>query len=89
MIRKRGALPVPTNLDDDVWKTLAGARIPLPAARQKDLSEHWESVIAKVLEPFSMERRELRLKYPRDTFFSKGDRPALSCSDLSSFSGGG
>ncbi len=70
-------LPVPTSLKADAWDQLAGMRIPLPSARQKDLDPHWESLIGEVLQPFGMERREIRLKYPRDTFFSKGDRPAL------------
>lgn len=66
---KPGGEPLP----DDV----TGAVLPLPSARIRHAVGDWEPLMTSVLAPYGLELRELRVKYPRDSFFSKGDRPAL------------
>jgi tRNA pseudouridine13 synthase len=57
-------------------ETLARS-LPLPSARERaelgPLSELYERVAGE----FGLECRQLRVKYPRDSFFSRGSRPAL------------
>ena len=36
-----------------------------------------EQLLTEVLGELGLQRRQLRIKYPRDTFFSKGSRPAV------------
>jgi tRNA pseudouridine13 synthase len=73
-----GPVPVPNQTQHVGWGFLEKLKIPLPAARQKEFSTEWETRLQEILEPLGMERRELRVKYPRDAFFSKGHRPALT-----------
>jgi len=51
--------------------------LPLPSARDRlefgPLTELYERVAAE----FGLECRTLRVKYPRDSFFSRGSRPAI------------
>jgi tRNA pseudouridine13 synthase len=55
---------------------LAETSLPLPSARQK-LPEDWTpDATAALLAKYNLEYRQLRVKYPRDTFFSKGERAA-------------
>ncbi len=54
------------------------ARRPAPLqARLKDPPPELAESIAAALAPFNIQLRELRIKYPDDTFFSKGDRSTL------------
>ncbi len=62
--------------------------LPLPSARLH-LSEH-DPLLAplqSILQPYKLSLREMRVKYPRDSFFSKGDRAAFfhpaDCSEQS------
>lgn len=48
--------------------------LPLPSARQHHWPEGTEATLQQVLQPLGMEVRQLRVKFPRDSFFSKGDR---------------
>ena len=48
--------------------------LPLPSARQKEWDPQLLPALEKILAGLGMETREIRLKYPRDTFFSKGVR---------------
>ena len=50
--------------------------LPLPAARQKIEPGPLLDMINRVCADEGMEMRELRVKYPRDSFFSKGLRAA-------------
>ena len=52
-------------------------QIPLPSARQKDWHPEIGALLDAVLTQYSMQRHEIRLKYPRDTFFSKGVRDVM------------
>jgi tRNA pseudouridine13 synthase len=49
-------------------------RLPLPSARQHDWPSEFVDDLDAILVEYGLERREIRLKYPRDTFFSKGLR---------------
>jgi len=59
---------------------LANMLIPLPSARlhleENEAGAKMGSLIESVLSPYGLAMRELRVKYPRDSFFSKGERPA-------------
>ena len=50
--------------------------LPLPSARQHDWPTGTLASLEKILEPLQLDIRQMRLKYPRDTFFSKGCRAA-------------
>jgi len=59
------------------WQSLDWLRelkLPLPTARQHDWPAEYVGDLDAILSEYSMQRREIRLKYPRDTFFSKGVR---------------
>jgi tRNA pseudouridine13 synthase len=74
---KSGALAVPALLDaqkQQIWQEFAAAALPLPSARIHAWPEGTLPVLERVLETLSMSVREMRFKYPRDTFFSKGLR---------------
>jgi tRNA pseudouridine13 synthase len=68
------ALPIIGNSEPSTLDWLGELSLPLPTARQHDWPEEFVGVLDQVLEKYAMERREIRLKYPRDTFFSKGVR---------------
>lgn len=58
----------------DVLKT---AMLPLPSARQHLEPGPTLDLMQAVMAAEGMELRELRVKYPRDSFFSKGERRAI------------
>jgi tRNA pseudouridine13 synthase len=58
------------------WRNLT---LPLPSARLHELDPELTELMAMALEPWGLELRQMRVKYPRDSFFSKGDRPASVC----------
>ncbi|MBX3422423.1 MAG: tRNA pseudouridine(13) synthase TruD [Pirellulaceae bacterium] len=75
-----GALALP-NLQPDTGCTLveelqwlSALQLPLPSARQHDWPPELVSVLDDVLAQYDLQRSQIRLKYPRDTFFSKGQR---------------
>jgi tRNA pseudouridine13 synthase len=49
-------------------------KLPLPAARQHQWPETLRPYLDAILTELEMDVHQLRVKYPRDTFFSKGDR---------------
>ncbi len=69
------ALPQASTCDAEQLRWLGTLALPLPTARQHDWPEDLVGTLDEVLQPLGMERREIRLKFPRDTFFSKGIRP--------------
>ncbi len=69
-----GELFRPKQLTEEQSERLASMELPLPSARQKDYPLEWVSLLDEVLAQQSLVRHELRFKYPRDTFFSKGKR---------------
>lgn len=74
---KCGPLALP-NLSDNAnqlrWRNAIPESLPLPSARQHDWPENTLPALEAVLAPLDITVRELRLKYPRDTFFSRGQR---------------
>jgi tRNA pseudouridine13 synthase len=68
------ALPIQANCDQAKLKWLSELSLPLPTARQHQWPEEHVGLLDQILTGYQMERREIRLKYPRDTFFSKGTR---------------
>lgn len=59
------------------WEQMEKLMLPLPSARLHlpagPLADLYETVVSR----FGLAVRELRVKYPRDSFFSKGDRQAI------------
>jgi len=77
---KSGPLALP-NLDTEDkqtnWKNLPLKQLPLPSARQHQWPEGSLETLESVVEELGLAVRELRLKFPRDTFFSRGQRDIL------------
>ncbi len=66
-----------SGLTNDETSQLANTQLPLPSARQKLEEGPLADMLNNVLAEEGLEQRELRVKYPRDSFFSKGQRAAL------------
>jgi tRNA pseudouridine13 synthase len=60
--------------DNHRWDWLRNLQLPLPTARQHEWPEDLVTYLDEILQPYGLERRQIRLKYPRDAFFSKGLR---------------
>ena len=74
---RSGRLALPWQMDtsgEESWLALASGELPLPSARIHSWPDGTLPVLEEVLSPLSMTVREMRFKYPRDTFFSKGSR---------------
>jgi tRNA pseudouridine13 synthase len=54
-----------------------GSSLILPSARQKEIDVPTTALLEKVLQDESLELRQLRVKFPRDSFFSKSSRQTL------------
>lgn len=70
-------LPFYAALEDTSKALLRDALLPLPSARQHLEPGPIKELVDEVLSAEGMELRQVRLKFPRDTFFSKGERPAI------------
>ena len=70
-------LPFYTALDDAQRSQLQSAVLPLPSARLHLEDGPLKQLLDAILAEEGMELRQVRLKFPRDTFFSKGERPTL------------
>jgi tRNA pseudouridine13 synthase len=57
--------------------TLHNTLLPLPSSRLHLAGASQKALYDQVLESEGLELRQVRVKYPRDSFFSKGDRPAV------------
>ena len=73
---KLGPVPFFHGLDVETAARLRGAELPLPSARLHLEEGPTLALIREVLTEFGLELRQLRVKYPRDSFFSKGQRAA-------------
>lgn len=78
VLLKLGTIPFYTVLDPEQRESLQKQELPLPSARIKLSPGPVADVIEQVLAEEGMELRELRVKYPRDSFFSKGNRAAVT-----------
>lgn len=74
---RMGELPFYRDLPDDVAQTLLATRLPLPSARLKLEPGPVRDLVESSLARQGLALREIRLKFPRDTFFSKGWREAV------------
>ncbi|MGQ0637544.1 MAG: tRNA pseudouridine(13) synthase TruD [Planctomycetaceae bacterium] len=74
---KLGPAPFFLELTAAERDALRVAQLPLPSARLHLEEGPLLALIREVLAPEGLELRELRVKYPRDSFFSKGNRPAV------------
>jgi len=73
----RRDLPFYTTLDEPAKMQLRETLLPLPSARLHLDEGPVKELVDAVLAAEGMELRQMRLKFPRDTFFSKGERPAV------------
>jgi tRNA pseudouridine13 synthase len=73
----RRAVPFFAALDDQQRRQLHEASLPLPSARLHLDDDPLKPLYDSVLVAEGIEMRQLRVKYPRDSFFSKGERMAV------------
>lgn len=71
-----GAVPFFRSLEPDQIAALRSTTLPLPSARTKLEPGPIADVVTDVLREAGLELRQVRVKYPRDSFFSKGNRAA-------------
>lgn len=62
---------------DPETATALQSELPLPSARLHLAGESQSEWIEQTVRSFGLELRQMRVKYPRDSFFSKGSRAAL------------
>lgn len=67
----------PMTLPADVQTRLEGTQLPLPSARNLQELGVYTDLFTSLAAEFGLELRELRVKFPRDSFFSKGERSLL------------
>ncbi len=74
-----GERPAPfyLTLDESQRRDLINLDLPLPSGRLKLQSGPLYDRLHRVLAEFGLLPREMRVKYPRDSFFSKGERAAV------------
>jgi tRNA pseudouridine13 synthase len=65
------------SLDESQRRELSALQLPLPSARLKLEAGPLFDRLQRVLAEFGLEPRTMRIKYPRDVFFSKGQRAAV------------
>jgi tRNA pseudouridine13 synthase len=70
-------VPMPLDLEPAQRAALAAIELPLPCARVREEMEPWKDLMDRVLAPEGLTLAQLRVKYPRDSFFSKGARRAI------------
>ncbi|MHC4875649.1 MAG: tRNA pseudouridine(13) synthase TruD [Planctomycetota bacterium] len=81
---RAGTVALPTSMTDDETAALRDIELPFPSAKPRTDDEAALSLLDSVLQDEGFERRQLRIKHPKDSFFSKGLRPALvEVADLS------
>jgi tRNA pseudouridine13 synthase len=76
-----GAAPFHRTLDVPARGLLLSSELPLPSARLHLEDGPRKSLVDRVLSEWGIELRQLRVKYPRDSFFSKGERRAIVVPD--------
>ena len=73
---KTGAAPFFRALDDSIRSVLLGTELPLPSSRMRLEEGPIRQLVERSLDELGLKLREVRIKYPRDSFFSKGWRRA-------------
>jgi len=74
--QKMGSLPCYSRLNEETRKLIHGTELPLPSARIKLEEGPMQRLVEQSLAEGGLTLREIRVKYPRDSFFSKGWRRA-------------
>ncbi len=74
---KLGMFPFPHGLDPMQVKALTETALPLPCARTPAPEGALALAAREVLESFGLSWPDLRVKYLKDVFFSKGSRVCL------------
>lgn len=74
---KLGPVAYPRELEPSQTAAVTACELPLPSARLKPDPGPVRDLLDETLREFGIQLRQIRIKYPRDTFFSKGYRPAL------------
>ncbi|HOA50961.1 MAG TPA: tRNA pseudouridine(13) synthase TruD [Thermogutta sp.] len=64
-------------LSDPVLEQFRTTHLPLPSARCPVKTGPIRELMEQAAAEVGLQVRQLRIKYPRDSFFSKGDRPLL------------
>ncbi len=80
LLKVQGAgseLVFPAHMNADLAEKARRLQVPLPSARQRDWDPEIGAMLDAVLTQYAMQRHEIRLKFPRDTFFSKGVRDVM------------
>ena len=65
------------SLGDAQRRSLAAAHLPLPSARLRLEDGPAKNLVERVLGRLQLRLEDLRIDYPRDSFFSKGQRAAV------------
>ena len=73
----RRELPMFDALESEQFERLRATQLPLPSARLHLERGPLQELYDRVLAAEGIALRELRVKYPRDSFFSKGERAVL------------
>jgi tRNA pseudouridine13 synthase len=73
---KNGPVPFFRSLSDESRERIHAASLPLPSARLKLEPGPITDLVERTLKKHDLELRQIRVKYPRDSFFSKGWRNA-------------
>ena len=76
-----GRCVFPLRLQAENARQLCRESLPLPCARIERPEGLVGDLLDEVLREEQIELREIRVKYPRDSFFSKGTRSVLICPD--------
>lgn len=74
---KMGPAPFPRGLSREQRDIFSTTEILLPSARSKHDAGDWQELLSQILAEYGLDLRQLRVKYPRDSFFSKGTRKAF------------
>lgn len=74
---RHGEVPALKGLIESERAELRNLELPLPSARLKLDPGPLSDLVEESCRACGLERREMRFKYPRDTFFSRGQRTAL------------
>ncbi|MCA9080808.1 MAG: tRNA pseudouridine(13) synthase TruD [Planctomycetaceae bacterium] len=70
---KTQILPFPSEVPAEQWAQLQDIKLPLPSGREQ-ASGPIAELLNDVLKQHKLETRDLRVRYPKDSFFSKGWR---------------
>lgn len=74
---RTGQVHLYRELNESQRADLTQLLLPLPSARLAPASSEIEALMTRVLARHNLERRQIKIDYPRDTFFSKGERRAI------------